>query len=605
MADPHIDQRLAAILAADVAGYSRLMEADERATVATLDAYRTVFQERVAGHGGRIVDTAGDSVLAVFLSAIGAVEAAITIQDELRRRNESLPEGQRMHFRIGVNLGDVIEKDDGSVYGSGVNVAARLESLAEPSGIMISEDVHRQVVGKLNRSFEDAGAHEVKNIAEPVRAYRVNIEFSASKASSRSAKSSDDRTLSLPTGPSIAVLPFTNMSGDPEQEFFSDGITEQIIADLTRFPDLFVIARNTTFQYKGQAVDVAEVGRKLGVQFVLEGSVRRGGDRLRIVAQLIDTATGGHVWAETYDRNLTTGDVFDIQDEITGRVVATIADSYGVISRAISEKAKSRGQGNLEAYEWVLAAHQYYASVRRTAEEHFRIRDGLERAIEISPDYADAWAWLAAMYRDEYVTEINVRPEPLARAERTARKALELDSNNQEGHLVLAHVYFYRHELDAFFQQAERTLSINPNSPDVLSAMGFCMASAGQWDRGMALMEKARVLNPNHPNWFHRTYALNHYRVGEYEEALASFRKSDPEPGSFFAILWFAAIYGQLGKLTEARGAIEGLLELYPESLDRACHELFHKWNHTEDFVVHCVEGLRKAGLDIPDKETS
>ena len=317
MANLHIDQRLAAILAADVAGYSRLMEADERATVAKLDAYRTVFQERVAEHGGRVVDTAGDSVLAVFPSAIGAVEAAIAIQEDLGTRNEALPEDQRMRFRLGVNLGDVIEKEDGSVYGSGVNVAARLEGLAEPGGVMISEDVYRQVMGKVDRDFEHAGSHDVKNITEPVIAYQV-----ATKSVGAAQFSTEERP-ALPDKPSIAVLAFDNLSGDPDQEYFADGIAEDIITGLSHDRGLFVIARNSSFTYKGQAVNVAQVGHDLGVRYVIEGSVRKAGTRVRITAQLVDAATGNHLWAERYDRDLE--DIFAVQDEITRNVVVTIA----------------------------------------------------------------------------------------------------------------------------------------------------------------------------------------------------------------------------------------------------------------------------------------
>ena len=299
-----------------------------------------MFHEHVAGHGGRIVDTAGDSVLAVFPSAIGAVEAAIAIQQDLASSNEPLPEDRRMRFRIGVNLGDVIEKDDGSIYGSGVNVAARLEGLAEPGGVTISEDIFRQVEGKIDLGFEDIGEHEVKNIARPVRAYRVGLDIGKAQPRSETATTAPER-------PSIAVLAFENLSGDPEQEYFADGIAEDLITELSRLRWLMVTARNSTFTYKGRAVDVRQVGRDLGVRYVVEGSVRKGGNRVRITAQLIDAATGNHIWAERYDRDLS--DIFALQDEITETLVATLQAEVGEVER---ERAHRKPPDNLDAWEF-------------------------------------------------------------------------------------------------------------------------------------------------------------------------------------------------------------------------------------------------------------
>ena len=338
-------QRLAAILAADVAGYTRLMEADERATVAALDANRVIFRNRTTVHGGRIVDTAGDSVLAVFPSAIGAVEAAIAIQDEMRGLNAVLPQDRRMQFRLGVNLGDVIEKDDGSVYGSGVNVAARLEGLCEPGGVVISEDLHRQVDGKVSQAFADAGSHDVKNVAEPVHAFSLGSGLADHGAGEGPA---------LPDKPSIAVLPFDNRSSDPEQEYFADGIAEDLITELSRFDGLFVIARNSTFQLKGSGVGVAEIGRRFGVRYVVEGSVRRAGERVRISAQLTDVGEGGHVWAERYDREL--NDVFAVQDDVTTQIVSAVSAELG---EATDSKSGRNFTASLEAYDLYLQGRAY------------------------------------------------------------------------------------------------------------------------------------------------------------------------------------------------------------------------------------------------------
>ena len=319
MSGSDLKQRLAAILAADVAGYSRLMAADERATVAALDAARSIFKSRIEANQGRVIDMAGDSVLAVFETAIGAVSAALAVQQELGVSPDAVPEDRRMRFRIGVHLGDVIEKADGTIYGDGVNIAARLEGLAEPGGITVSESIRTAVRGKVSANFEDRGEQKVKNIAEPVRAYRVRA---GGAAKSGSTAPSLGLKLTLPDGPSIAVLPFQNMSGDPDQEYFSDGITEDIITDLSKLSGLLVIARNSTFTYKGRAADVRQVGREFGVSHVLEGSVRRTGDRVRITAQLIDTAAGHHLWAERYDRRLE--DIFAVQDEITREIVSAL-----------------------------------------------------------------------------------------------------------------------------------------------------------------------------------------------------------------------------------------------------------------------------------------
>ena len=314
-----LKQRLAAILAADAAGYSRLMAADERATVAALDAARAVFRRQIEANHGRVIDMAGDSVLAVFETATGAVTAALGVQQEIDASSSDVPDDRRMRFRIGVHLGDVIEKLDGSIYGDGVNIAARLEGLASPGGVMVSDAVQGAVRSKVSASFSDQGEQTVKNIAHPVRAFSVQAGGTAPSPAASSAGLPRERPSEKP---SIIVLPFTNMSGAPEQEFFADGLTEDILTDLSRFRELFVISRNTSFKYKGQAVDVKKVARELGVRYVVEGSVRKSGNRVRITVQLIEAESDHHIWAERYDRDLE--DIFAIQDEVTSSIVATL-----------------------------------------------------------------------------------------------------------------------------------------------------------------------------------------------------------------------------------------------------------------------------------------
>jgi adenylate cyclase len=332
-------RRLAAILAADVVGYSRLMGADEEATIAALNASRNIFRDHITRRQGRIVDTAGDSVLAVFDSVVEAVRAAVEIQKNLAVRDSNLPEDRRMRFRIGVNLGDIVEQADGTIYGDGVNVAARLESLAEAGGICLSDSAHMLADGKLDAEFESIGEHTVKNITKPVRAYRVQ---SGNPSVTKDARLS----LKLPDKPSIAVLPFDNLSGDPEQEYFADGIAEDLIAALSRFRWLFVTARNSTFAYKGRSLDVRQVGQELGVRYVLEGSVRKGGNRVRVTVQLIDAVTGNDLWADRFDRDVI--DLFALQDEITEAIVASVGPELDVLER---DRARRTPPENLDAWE--------------------------------------------------------------------------------------------------------------------------------------------------------------------------------------------------------------------------------------------------------------
>jgi len=430
MSEPKITERLEAILAADAAGYSRLMEDDEKATVATLNDYRTVFRQRIEAHHGRVVDTAGDSVLAVLTTALGAVQAAVEIQKELGVRNGQLPERRRMAFRIGVNLGDIIEQEDGSVYGDGVNIAARLERIGEPGGVCISGTVYDQIEGKLPLSFTFAGEQRVKNIAKPVRAYRVAVDGRALArgADRRSAGKSRRRALIAAAGliligavalgawqlsrvsthvagkgvPVVAVLAFANMSGDPQQEYFSDGLTENIIDTLAQVRDLRVIARTSAFRYKGQAVDVRRVGEELGAQYLVEGSVRRSAQTLRVTAQLIDTGTGLHVWSKTYDRELTAKNVFAIQDQIAVGIVNTLAGTYGVLRQQGLAAAKRKPPSALSSYECVLLGMEH----RRTfsLQTSRRARDCLEKAIMVDPDYAALWGYLALVYLEKAET---------------------------------------------------------------------------------------------------------------------------------------------------------------------------------------------------------
>jgi len=595
VADTHADQRLAAILAADVAGYSRLMEADERATVATLDAYRTVFQEHVAAHGGRIVDTAGDSVLAVFLSAIGAVEAAIAIQDELGSRNESLPDHQRMHFRLGVNLGDVIEKDDGSIYGSGVNVAARLESLAEPGGVMISEEVRRQVAGKLNRTLDDAGAHEVKNIAEPVRAYRVIVESPPSNQASGSAKPSDDPTLSLPSRPSIAVLPFANISGDPEQEFFADGIAEDLITALSGLRWLFVTARNSTFAYKGQSPDVRDVGQSLGVRYVLEGSVRKGGNQVRVTAQLIDATTGNHVWAQRYDRELE--DIFAVQDEITESIVRSIGPELDAAER---ERARRKPPKNLDAWECYQRGLWHFYRFDRA--DNLAAQELFGRAADLDPTFSSALAVLGWSYLfDSLLGFTEDHEASRKKALEATRAALRCDEADPLAHTVMCRIRFASGDVVAAVAAARRALGLNTNLAAAHFYLGDALRGSGQMENALVEIDEAMRLSPRDPFlWaFENVKALTLLFMQRNEESLEYARKAVSHPGATgWAYATLASVLGHLGRRDEARAALDDLWKVQsdfsPEFVRKAYAGIpGEQWDHL-------FEGLRKAGLDLP-----
>jgi len=621
-------RRLAAILAADVAGYSRLMGDDERATMDTLNAYRDVFRKHISDYDGRVVDTAGDSVLAIFSSVVEAVQCAVDVQGELGEHNAGLAENRRMLFRVGVNIGDIFEQDDGTIYGDGVNVAARLESLANAGEICVSESAYMQVEGKTDFGFQDIGNHEVKNIARPVRAYRV-LSDGAPQANTRPRRvrrgalvavvaaivmiaagvgvwreikppgtAPQDPVLALPTGPSIAVLPFDNLSGDPEQEYFVDGLVDNIINGLSLFTDFFVIARGSTFQYKGRAVDVREVGRDLGTRYVLEGSVQKSGDDIRVMTRLLDAKAGKQLWAQTYDRQLSAGNMFAIQDDIRDQVAAMIAGETGIIARHQTAAVQARRTDSLVAYECVLIAVAHYDVF--TPASHLRARDCLERALEADPDYAEAWAWLTYLYADEDAFEFNPRPNALDRSLETGLRAVKLDPASAIAHSALARTYGYRRQYEDFFVHAERAVELNPNNVFVIVDMGQFMTMLGKPERGSALVRKAMKLNPYHQGWYYIGFFYENYDKGDYEEALAMAQKMNL-PGLWYMHAFLAAANGQLGRRDQARASAETLLALYPEFPAKA-REQFSKRLSSHELVTRLIAGLRKAGLDIPEE---
>ncbi len=621
-------RRMAAVLAADVAGYSRLMGDNEEATIAALGRSRAVFREHVSDHAARVVDTAGDSVLSVFESVIEAVRCALAVQETLAARNADVPEDRRMQFRIGVHFGDIVEQEDGTVYGDGVNIAARLESLAEPGGLTVSGTVHEHIEGKLGIGLADLGEQEVKNIARPVRAWRVaaggeptparakkpnRVALAAAAAllvvmaggaawlliqPNEATDTSPDLALALPTGPKIAVIPLANLSGDPAEEYFSDGLTEDIINRLTNFPNLLVFARNSTSKYKGQDVDASTVGEELGAEYVVEGSVRRSDGHLRVTVQVLDAIDGTNLWAKNYDRDLTAANVFEVQDAVTEGIVNAIGDYSGLIARAELEKALRKPPNSLTTVECGFLLTPFYDGP--TPEKHLAMRSCYERAVESDPEFAPAHAWLAWAYLDEYRFGFNTQPNSLDRALASALRAVEIDRNLVEAHQIEALIHFHRGELDAFKISAERAIALNPHNATVLADMGLHLTYVGDPDRATAMVEKAIMMNPTHPPWYH--YSLTHHYLTKknYETAL------NHAPRLTWGLSWDymfrTVIYARSGRMDEARTEAGKLLENYPSYGEDARGE-FDMYHFSEEVIGAYFETLREVGIDIPDEQ--
>ena len=577
-----MQRRLAAILSADVAGYSRLMGDDELATVRTLTEYRDVLSAIVATHHGRIVDMPGDNVLAEFGSAVDALEAALAAQAELGKRNAALPEHRRMGFRMGVNLGELVVEGE-RIYGDGVNVAARVEALAHAGGICVSAKVHDEVHRKLDLAFEDLGEHSLKNIAAAVRVYRVLAGGAAQPAAQPASAQRHAQ-------PSIIVLPFTNMSGAAEQEFFADGLTEDILTDLSRFRDLFVISRNTSFKYKGQAVDVKKVARELGVQYVVEGSVRRAANRVRVTVQLIDAESDRHVWAERYDRDLE--DIFVIQDEITSAIVATLP---GRMEAAARDRAERKPPGNMAAYECVLEAKVLHHRSKR--EDNAKAQHLISRAIELDPKYAHAHAWKACITGQAWTYGWN---DDVAALERTIESelelALQLDENDSDVQRVLAAMHLLRnnHEKAQFHQQ--RALSLNPNDDLIVVQQGEILTWIGEPENGIPWIQKAMRLNPFHPPRFWSHLGRAYFVALRYGEAVEAFKRiSAPDQ---FHHSFFAACYAQLGDAAAAANHARELLSRNPGfSWSTTLLPVLHY--RRESDLAHHRDGIQKAGLPL------
>jgi adenylate cyclase len=553
-------RRLTAILAADVAGYSRLMGADEEGTHERLKAHLgELVNPKIGEHHGRIVKNTGDGFLAEFGSVVDAVRCAVEIQRRMNQREPEVPEERRIRFRIGVNLGDVIVEEH-DIFGDGVNVAARLEALAEPGGIRISEDTYRQVRDRLDLAFDDLGEQQVKNIARPVRVYRVR-DIGAVNTPLTPAPP----VLPLPDKPSIAVLPFQNMSGDPEQEYFADGIAEDVITALSRYPSLFVIARNSCFTYKGRAVDVKQVGRELGVRYVLEGSVRRAGNRIRVTAQLVEAETGKHVWAERYDRDLT--DIFAVQDEITEAVTIAIAPA---ITDAEQQRAMRKPPGSLDAWAAYQRGLWHFNNV--TAEDNVLAQKFFQQAADLDPSFAGGYKGLSAVQINKADYEGRGLSETLRSAEALARRAVALDGADAEARSLLATTLCRRGDYEGGLAEAERALTISPNLAGAHAAKGASLISAGRSKEGVAALERSIRLDPRRSAIRLNQIALALYCSGEYKAAVeAANRAIRSYPNYPNAYGWLAAALGQLGRIEEAKQVLEKAIAIAPAAFDMLC----------------------------------
>ncbi len=589
MAEPRVNRKLAAVLAADVVGYSRLMGADEVGTLAALKRHReVVFDPAVVAHNGRIVKLMGDGTLAEFASVVDAVNCALAVQ-----RTDTLMPDQKaprpaIVLRIGINLGDVIiESDD--IYGDGVNVAARLEALAEPGGICVSSVVHESIGNRIDVSFRDGGEINVKNIDRPIRVWTWHPGDTAMAARSFHAANLAPHIKKS----SIAVLPFTNMSGDPEQEYFSDGISEDIITDLSKVSGLTVISRNSSFTYKGRAVDIRAVGRDLGVSAVLEGSVRRAGTRLRITAQLIDAATGGHLWAERFDRDMS--DLFEVQDDVNSRIVEALKLTMSPAERA---RIAGGGTGNIDAYDCFLRGRDLMVIGKTQSREVFeQARDLLLRAIELDGNYAQAYAALGVAhvfnYQNRWTADSN---SALQQAKQAVDRAIEKDPQELMARVAAAFIATFEADLERAKSEANIALTLDPNSAEAYSCLGNVYIFSGQPLEAIPMIELSMRLDPAYTQQHLHLLGVANLLAGKYETAAMLLRQRIlMVPRTDFSRVVLASALGHLGEIEEARRVWRELMEINPQYTFKN-HYARQPFANQDD-VRRIADGLDRAGL--------
>jgi TolB-like protein/class 3 adenylate cyclase/Tfp pilus assembly protein PilF len=601
LADEGFKRKLAAILSADVEGYSRLMDDNEEATVHTLTAYRSAITDLTQQFRGRVVDSPGDNILAEFSSVVDAVNSAVEIQRELAERNAELPYNRKMEFRIGVNLGDVIE-EDGRIYGDGVNIAARVESLAEAGGICISGEAYDHVAKKLGLEYENLGEHQLKNISTPIRVYRLLSYPGAAAHRVISAKKEVGRTwhnvlvatvpilvvaaaaavwhfyfrtppmevasvermaYQLPDEPSIAVLPFDNMSGDPKQEYISDGLTDQIITSLSMIPRLFVIARNSTFTYKSKAVKVQKVAEELGVRYVLEGSVQRSEDRVRILVQLIDAISGRHLWSERYDRDL--NDIFALQDEIAKQIMTALQVK---LTEGEYASGIAKTTSNLKALEFFWRAEELF--IHFAESDNAEARRWAEKAIKLDPNFAGAWALIGWTHLADAGYRRTKSPvQSIKQAGEFAKKAIALDETNGKAYMLVGYIQLIQRNHDEAIRYGQKAVSLNPNDPMLIAILAMIMDYSGRFEEAITLFKKAMRLTPYYPAFIPDHLCSAYITAGRYAEAIENCelalersRKGELDPLTVHKHL--AAAYAGLGQEDEATAHAAEVLKINP-----------------------------------------
>ena len=577
MSSEHVERRLAAILAADVVGSCRLIGIDEEGTLAQLKALRkTLFDPKIAEHHGRVVKNTGDGALVEFASPVDAVRCADEIQRGMAEQNANVPQDKRIEFRIGIHVGDIIIGDD-DIFGDGVNIAARLETLAEPGGILVSGTAYDYVRNKVKVGFDDIGAHTLKNIAEPVRAYRVSGTPTVAMTADRAATDK----------PSIAVLPFDNMSGGEEQQYFGDGISDDIITELSRFRQLRVVARNSSFQFRGPNVDVARVGRELGILYVLEGSVRRLGNRIRITAQLVDASSGHHVWADRFDRPLE--ELFDVQDQVVRTIVGTLV---GRLQADRADRAKRKPPTSLVAYECVLRGDALPVYDAANEAEARRL---LKRAIELDPEYAKPYALLAfAFCREWYLDMSGSSDAALDQALALAKRAVELDDGQETCLAALGWVHMHRHSYDLAEHYYTRALALNPNNPTVRANLGDLYLRLGDPAKCLDYFKEAKVIDPFFaPEWYWGPVGRAYFVTHQYDDAIAAFARYPS--ARFWGLAYLAACYALTGNIDRSKHHAAEVLRLMPEfSISRYVPKELYRLSSDRK---HLTDALRKAGL--------
>jgi adenylate cyclase len=629
MAQKDVKRKLTAILSADAKGYSRLMGKDEVGTVQLLKEYRLIMANFIEKYGGRVVDSPGDNILAEFGSIVNATECAVKIQETLTSKNSRLPEEKRLEFRIGINHGDVLE-DENRIYGDGVNIAARIEGLALPGGICISRTTYDQIKNRLQLGYEYLGDHRVKNIAEPVRVYRVLTEPEATgkvigekrylgRISRRAAIASlvilfivagglfiwnfylqqyqkvdlisaGKIKHPLPDKPSLAVLAFDNLSGDPKQEYLSDGLSEEIITALSKTSKIFIVARNSSFSYKGKPVKVQQIGRELGVNYVIEGSLRKADDRIRISAQLVDAKTGNHLWADRYDRKLK--DLFALQDDITMKIITALE-----VKLTEGEQAYITGKGtnNLDAYLKVLQARDLKRN--QVIENNNKARRLSEEAIKIDPDYAQAYRWLSGTYlMDVWLGSTKSPQKSLEKAIETCKKALSLDDNLGGAHGLLGNIYIMKRNYEKGVREAKRAVELEPNGADAHAFFGMALLFAGNPEDAIPALKTAIRLDPNAPEWYMHILASAYRDIKKYDQAIEWGEKAiNKNPRNVLSRQILCSIYSLAGRMDEARAQAKEILSLNPNYSVNRISKTYPTKN--EGIKEQYIEALRKAGL--------